>query len=101
MYGAHRVYFFYLNIGQEIARVEVPEWVAQDTELLSAVHALVFDQAKKGGGYPVSLSEAHEHAVVKGKDREFFLELLRAALVGSGQRVSASRKGISKRVPGI
>lgn len=101
MYGAHRVYFFYLNIGQEIARVEVPEWVAQDTELLSAVHVLVFDQAKKGGGYPVSLSEAHEQAVVRGKDREFFLELLRAALVGSGQRVSASRKGISKRVPGI
>ena len=27
-YGMHQVYFFYLKVEEEIARVEVPEWVA-------------------------------------------------------------------------
>lgn len=101
MYGDHHIHFFYINIGEEIARIEMPEWVALDSELLACVHTLIFDQAKKGKGYPVSVAEAHEQAVVKGKDRDFFFDLVREALVKSDVKVSVSRKGLSKRVPGV
>jgi hypothetical protein len=101
MYGDHHIHFFYINIGEEIARIEIPEWVALDSELLACVHTLIFDQAKKGKGYPVSIAEAHEQAVVKGKDRDFFFDLVREALVKSDVKVSVSRKGLSKRVPGV
>lgn len=101
LYGDHRIYFFYLNIGEEIARVEVPKWVAEDGGLLDLVHTLIFDQAKKGNGYPVSLIEAHEQAVVKAKDRDFFFDLVREALVQSDFKVTVSRKSLSKMSPGV
>ena len=101
MYGGHSIYFFYINLGEEIARVEVPEWVAIDQSLLSLVHTLVFDQARKGKGYPVAIAEAHEQAVVKAKDRDFFFSLVREAMVKSDFSVTVSRKGLSKRVPGV
>lgn len=101
LYGDHRIYFFYLNIGEEIARVEVPKWVAEDGGLLDLVHTLIFDQAKKGNGYPVSLIEAHEQAVIKAKDRDFFFDLVREALVQSDFKVTVSRKSLSKRNPGV
>ncbi len=101
MYGDHHIYFFYINIGEEIARVEVPKWVAEDGKMLSLVHTLIFDQAKKGKGYPVAIAEAHEQAVVKAKDRDFFFSLIREAMVRSDFAVTVSRKGLSKRMPGV
>ncbi|MER3447226.1 MAG: hypothetical protein C4291_10450 [Candidatus Dadabacteria bacterium] len=100
-YRDHSIYFFYLNTGEEIARVEIPMWVAEDKGLLDLVHAVIFDQAKKGNGYPVALIEAHEQAVVKGKDRDFFFELIREALIKSDFKVTVSRKGLSKMSPGV
>lgn len=100
-YGDHHIYFFYLNIGQEIARVEIPKWVSEDSHMLQTVHTLVYDQAKKGKGYPVAVSESHEKAVVRGKDRSFFFDLVKESMVKSDFNVSVSRKGISKRVPGV
>jgi hypothetical protein len=49
-YGIHRVYFFLLNTGDEIARIEVPEWVARDQPLLGMLHAMLVDQCMKGFG---------------------------------------------------
>ena len=70
-YGEHWVYFFYLKVGDEVARVEIPQWVARNENLLSLVHTLVLDQCQRGQGYPVALSEAHEKAVVTGANREY------------------------------
>lgn len=100
-YADHSIYFFYLNIGEEIARIEIPKWVAEDKGFLNLVHTLIFDQAKKGNGYPAALIEAHEQAVVKGKDRDFFFELIREALIKSDFKVTVSRKGLSKMSPGV
>ena len=96
-YGRHRIYFFYVNVGYEIARIEIPEWVAQDPKLLDLVHATVCDQVEKGKGYPIILSEAHEKAVVRGGDRELFYRLLSDSYVIGGVRSEVSRKNISKR----
>ena len=59
----------------EIARVEVPDWLADDPELLALSHAMLVKQCELGLGYPVAISEAHEQAVITGHDREEFRRL--------------------------
>ena len=96
-YGEHRVYFFYLRVDDEIARIEIPQWVAANKDLLELTHSLVFDQCKRGRGYPVVLSEAHEQAVVTGADRENFWELVESTLIEEHLPGSSSGKSLSKR----
>jgi hypothetical protein len=43
-YGEHWVYFFYFKVEEEVARVEIPRWVAMDESLLNLTHTLVLDQ---------------------------------------------------------
>lgn len=69
-------YFCYLHVGFEIVRLEFPYWIAQDESLVDQVCSLAFDQAQKGHGYPVCLFEAHEQAVVKSIDRDFFYAMM-------------------------
>jgi len=96
-YGVHQVCFFYLRVNDEIARVEVPQWVATDESLLSLTHALILDQCQRGHGYPVALSEAHEKAVVTTADREYFWQLVEASLVEEHVPIFRSAKSQSKR----
>ncbi len=97
-YGPHQVHFFYVNVGEEMARVEVPVWVAQDDGLLGLTHGLVVDQCRRGQGYPVAIMEAHEQAVVSGADRERFHELVDNALSTQRVFVYSSAKSRSKRL---
>ncbi len=96
-YGVHQVHFFYLRAGDEIARVEVPAWVAEDERLLNLAHSLVLDQCRRGQGYPVALSEAHEQAVVTNADKENFWELVEASSVDEHLPSLSSAKSFSKR----
>ena len=96
-YGDHRVHFYYLNVGDEVARVEVPAWVAQDARLLGLTHALALDSARRGAGYPVALQEAHEQAVISGADREAFRAMVERALEAERLPVYTSQKQRSKR----
>jgi hypothetical protein len=96
-YREHRVHFFYLRAGDEIARVEVPQWVAEDKPLLDLAHGLLLDQCRRGHGYPVALSEAHELAVVTGADREGFWELVESSFIAERLPSTGSAKEFSKR----
>ncbi len=96
-YGIHRVYFFYIRVEDEVARIEVPEWVARDDNLLGLTHSLVLDQCRRGNGYPVVLSEAHEQAVVTGVDRENFWSLVESSLIEKHISTPTSAKSRSKR----
>lgn len=96
-YGAHRVHFFYLEADGEVARVEVPGWVALDRDRVGLAHSLVLDQCRRGLGYPVALSEAHEKAVVTGADAAGFWELVERSLADQGLPVMGSAKSRSKR----
>ncbi len=96
-YGEHRVYFFYLRVDDEIARVEIPQWVVSDENLLNLAHTLVLDQCRRGQGYPVALSEAHEKAVVTMADRENFWQLVESLLVEELMPTLGSAKNRSKR----
>lgn len=68
--------FFFINVGEEIARVELPWWMAKNSLLVDFVASTTLDQSSKGMGYPVVLAEAHEQAVIKHHDKLFFYELL-------------------------
>jgi len=96
-YGEHRIYFFYLRADDEIARVEIPQWVAENEVLLNLTHSLVLDQCRRGHGYPVVLSEAHEQAVVTGVDRENFWELVESSMVAEHMPSPGSAKSFSKK----
>jgi hypothetical protein len=96
-YDVHRIQFFYLNVGSEVVRIEIPKWVAQDGELIDLVHAITYSQAQKGGGYPIALAEAHQQAVVRGSEREMFYEMVTTVLVRRGMRAAISPKNMRKR----
>lgn len=93
----HRIVFFYLHTGREVARVEIPAWVATDYDLLARTHAHCYDQAQKGDGYPLALAEAHEQAVIRTAERTAFFQLLERAFVRERLPVSTTGKSISKR----
>ena len=96
-YGEHQIFFFYLNVGSEIARVEIPRYVAEDEKLLNQVHALLWDQVSKGHGYPIALQEAHEQAVVGNSERELFFATIERELMKNGQKIKQTAKSLSKR----
>jgi NurA-like 5'-3' nuclease len=89
--------FFYVRVGEEVARVEVPRWVSEDPELFLLLKSCVWDQVEKGGGYPVVLAEAHEQAVVRGSDRDLFFRMLEGSFVRKGIPAAMSAKGLRKR----
>jgi len=96
-YGAHQIYFFYLRVSDEVARVEIPRWVATDENLLSLTHALILDQCRRGQEYPVALSEAHEKAVVTMADRDNFWQVVESSLEEERMSTLGSAKSRSKR----
>lgn len=92
-------YFFYMNIGSEIGRVEIPAWIALDNAKTDHVASIILDQCIKGRGYPVAIAEAHEQAVVKGPDREFFYHVLTKMGIERERHTNLSQKVIKKRGP--
>ena len=98
LYGNHHVYFCYVHVGMEIARVEFPAWVAEDVNLLDKALSLTLAQVQKGYGYPVALAEAHNQAVVRGGDRSRFFALLEQQMIRAGlKNVGTSYKEARKR----
>jgi len=98
LYGPHIIYFCYVHVGTEIARIEVPAWVAENSTLLDQSLGLMLAQVQKGYGYPVALAEAHNQAVVRGGDRARFFALLEQQMIKAGLRnVGTSYKEARKR----
>jgi len=100
------VYYFYLKVPSttgpgEMGRVEMPQWVADDPELVDRIHATVLRECEKGDGYPLALSEAHERAVIRGSEREAFFRLMERRLRRAGVSPTDSRKRRSKQAPRV
>jgi len=93
-----RTCFCYVHVGTEVARVEVPRWVAEDETLLNQSLSILLGQVYKGYGYPVALAESHNQAVVRGGDRARFFSLLEQQMIRVGlQNVGTSYKEARKR----
>jgi hypothetical protein len=95
-YGPHLIHFFYMRVGREVARIEIPQWVAEDRGKVDLIHTLIYDQCIKGQGYPVALARAHEQAIVRGADRRAFLGIVEGSLLRAELPASDSRKRESK-----
>lgn len=94
----HGVHFFYLNTGYDgqIARVEVPAWVADDPIRLGWVHAGILEECRLTG-IPYVLVRAHELAVVTQEDRKALESLIAGALLRQGIEPRISQKSTTKR----
>ncbi len=98
LYGDQIIYFCYVHVGTEIARIEIPAWVAENTAMLNQALGLMLAQVQKGYGYPVAIAEAHNQAVVKGGDRTRFFALLEQQMIKAGlKNVGTSYKEARKR----
>lgn len=102
----NKICYFYVHIPSawgrgEIGRVEMPEWVADEPALLDRLHSVVLSECRKGEGYPMILSEAHEHAVIRAREREQFYRMIERAMQGANLSANGSRKQLSKRRPRV
>ncbi len=103
--GDHSVFYYYLHTGREIARVEIPRWVAEspghggNPSPLDLGHSLLVEQCRKGQGYPVAISEAHEQAVITAQDRRLFREMVMETLERQNLPAYTSEKERSKARP--
>jgi hypothetical protein len=76
------LHFFYLNVGRAgkpwLARVEIPGWVADDTEQLNALHAALFQQCQIMGSrpFPYLIHRAHEAAVVSLEEKSQVAQMI-------------------------
>jgi hypothetical protein len=93
----HEIVFFYLNVAspnQEpyLARVEVPMYVAQRKEMVSALQALIYSQCQIIDRFPYALTRADEIAVVPGHEKRALDELIAIELLKNKQRIELSQK---------
>lgn len=83
----NEVCFFYLNpgrSGKQIARVDIPMWVAEDNASVEAVHALIYDQCQILGDYPYVIARADEIAVVGRHDADNLAIMIDRAMQRQG-----------------
>ncbi|MBD2775652.1 DNA double-strand break repair nuclease NurA [Iningainema tapete] len=98
LYDDMPIYFCYVHVGTEIARIEIPSWVAENTVMFDAALGLMLAQVQKGYGYPVAIAEAHNQAVVRGTDKARFFALLERQMIKAGlKNVGTSYKEVRKR----
>ncbi len=96
--AGHGIQFFYLNTGyqDQIARVEIPDWIGEQQALLDLVHAGIVEECRITG-MPYVLARAHELAVVTQPDRQALERALNAFLLDQGLRAEVSQKEKAKR----
>ena len=96
--AGHNIQCFYLHTGyqDQIARVEIPEWVAENRMLLDLVHAGILEECRVTG-MPYVLARAHELAVVTHPDRQALERTLTTLLLEQGILSDVSQKELAKR----
>ena len=92
------MYLFFLRVNErEIARIEIPAWIAGDPRLVASVHASALADAR-ATGYPYTLAQAHQQVVVTG---DVALPLRQAAeaiyLQETGRQLRSSAKTAFKK----
>ncbi|GAB4310184.1 MAG: DNA double-strand break repair nuclease NurA [Phototrophicales bacterium] len=95
--SSHEIAFFYIKVGSgsstNIARVDIPVWVARNHQAVEALHGVLLAQSTMQGRnpYPYSLSRADELAYVSSKDKAKLDEMINLEL---------RRKGIEPLIAG-
>lgn len=99
------LHFFYLNVGCEghawIARVEVPAWVARDSDQVNQLQQVLLEQSCIMGSkpYPYALHRAHEIALVTFEEkRQLEMRLLRELQIAGMPMQIQSHKSSAKQL---
>lgn len=88
--ASHEIAFFYIRVGtaeqSNIARIDIPMWVARDEQAVNDLHAILLSQSSMQGRnpYPYALTRADELAYVSSKDKAKLDELVRIELRRKG-----------------
>ena len=90
-------HFFYYDTGYEIARIEIPGYMAIDEKKINILASLIKNQVEKGHGYPIAIAEAHGQAVVTSADREMFYQMVTHLGIDQKRKIVPSQKSIKKR----
>ena len=101
--AGHAIHFFYLNVGtpirSAIARVEVPEWVANNAAWLGWVHSAIVDQCHITDiAYPYALARADELAVITTAEKTNFEQMIGVEMLRHGVEPSPSEKAAAKAI---
>jgi hypothetical protein len=90
--------FFFIRIqGWDVVRVEIPNWVAEDSKSIDKVHASILYDSQ-GLGYPYVLAAAHQSVVVSLKVGNSLRDLATTTYVGQGGFYYLSAKMRAKGV---
>lgn len=95
----NEVCFFYLRTGDgegQLARVDIPMWVAENEENVATVHALIHDQCQILGNYPYVITRADEIAVVGRREQEELEYMISLRLAKQGISTRTTSKQQSK-----
>jgi hypothetical protein len=102
--AGHRIVFFYANVARQpgvenaiIARVELPEWAAQDQQSLDQIVGALYADCELTG-LPYVLVRAHELAVVTNTERAEFERFLGQQMIRNGLSPQLSAKAAGKRL---
>jgi len=97
----NQVCFFFMNPGidgRSIARIDLPLWVAEDEDAVTAVHALIYDQCQIIGDYPYVIARADEMAVVGRQDNQELNFMIDIKMQDYGIDISTTAKLGSKNL---
>ena len=99
----HAICFFYLNVStsvrRSIARVEVPEWIANDMDRVGLLHAASVAQCRvTSNPYPYVLTRADELAVITTAEKANFDQMIGVELMRHGVEALPSEKAVMKSV---
>ncbi len=95
--GDLAIHFFYLNVGEyenapQIARVEIPAWVAKDSQAVEVLHSVLVNQCRMLGAkpFPYVLHRAHETAVVNFEEKKHIEEIFQMEMINQdhGQTIA-------------
>jgi len=102
------LHFFYLNVGDrenqnDLVRVELPAWVADNVSMLNDLHAVIVQQCAVLGSrrYPYIIHRSHEVAVVTQDERIQLERIIALEFIRRGLPVGeVSHKQGTKDLPG-
>jgi hypothetical protein len=99
--AGHAIHFCYLNLSQtqgppDLARLEMPAWLAADSQAVDVLHTTVVRQACLTGGYPYILARAHELAIISTEEREAVEMMVAVEMRRQGLRPALSLKQFNK-----
>jgi hypothetical protein len=99
--AGHAIHFFYVNVStterDTLVRIELPEWVAANSDRVALLHAAVVDQCRvTSEPYPYVLTRADELAVITTREKAALDDLIATEMLAHELTALPSEKAATK-----